>query len=593
MQKKDPKEKRSKVEKAVKLTKKIPNLPSKIQLFFIFFLTIFSIGVVARIFLNLKNGTSGGLTNAGFAAILVAFLPFILMSFMSKGLLRKIPIKRFMLISGISSIIYLISYLSEMIFPNGYYTILLAYGFNFVFWYSVIKYVFNMKYSAIILAIAQTLIFAFFLFFANYLFFENFSNVAIRATASILTFILAFYAFVYVVNAPMEKNFGFRSSDAISMFFSQWFNQNKDFETFLCEIGEEVQTLVGYIVLKGKKTIAIVVPYVHFGPFGNLGGSEFSYLISKELEKRLGIESLVLHGPVTHDLDPVKSKDVKKLIYPLEKKWRAIKYTDANISIKIGNEKNTKCHYIDFNENALFGFSNAPETTEDMNAGVGLSLMNLCKKKNVLIFDEHNSETGIIKYVEPLTDLYWQYEQAMKNAMKKKGEKYNKIGFAKKQIKLNAIGKAGIKLLLFANGKNAMCWLYLDSNGIRPNTREKLIKAIKQEMKKQEFRKCEAEVITTDTHEVNIKGGVINPITDKEYAIIKMELGEMIKTAKANMEKKKVGFHIEKIRLKVLGSNQAMELISTVNSISSISKISFLLAILSASLLIFLLINIF
>ncbi len=123
----------------------------------------------------------------------------------------------------------------------------------------------------------------------------------------------------------MKKNLGVSSMDALSMFLSQWLYGEKDLEEAFEGIGEEVETLVWVGKFEGKKNSALfVVPYIHFGPFGNLGGSEFTWQIADSLccdyagERKHTLrhqrDVFVFHGMATHDFNPVSSGEIHNVV---------------------------------------------------------------------------------------------------------------------------------------------------------------------------------------------------------------------------------------------------------------------------------------
>ena len=79
-------------------------------------------------------------------------------------------------------------------------------------------------------------------------------------------------------------------------------------------------------------------------------------------------------------------------------------------------------------------------------------------------------------------------------------------------------------------------------------------------------------VYTTDTHKVNTVRGVVNPLEENE--VILKQILFLVKHAREDM--KDAQFYAEKrpIEIRALGAKQAIEIVSTVNSIVAISKVA-------------------
>ena len=134
------------------------------------------------------------------------------------------------------------------------------------------------------------------------------------AVASLIL-LIAVGALVFIINAPTKRNFGISTIDTITMFFAQWVSGNKGLEDILAGTGETITTQVGVITFKHGKSIkaTFVVPQIHYGPIGNLGGSEFPGLLSTSIAKETGAPCVVFKGAANHDFDPVYSSDLKKI----------------------------------------------------------------------------------------------------------------------------------------------------------------------------------------------------------------------------------------------------------------------------------------
>jgi putative membrane protein len=140
---------------------------------------------------------------------------------------------------------YLSSLLLSNIFPPASNLVFVGFGVAFALWYFMLVIAFDFRKSAPMFALMQVLLFAFFfLSGAGFGGWIDPGGVMLRVFFASLVFICGVYLMFYVVSAPMKKNLGVSSMDALSMFLSQWLYGEKDLEEVFDEIGEDAETLV-------------------------------------------------------------------------------------------------------------------------------------------------------------------------------------------------------------------------------------------------------------------------------------------------------------------------------------------------------------
>ena len=234
---------------------------------------------------------------------------------------------------------------------------------------------------------------------------------------------------------------------------------------------------------RGKNSSAVfVAPAVHFGPFGNLGGSEFSALISKYVASEHDATAFVFHGAATHDFDPVSSSEVTKVDRAVSAALSGMRYESAMGGFSLGKSKSCRALALNVNGTSFIGLSRAPRTTEDINFAVGLSLKNAAEKlvRHAIIVDAHNAETGDIKFVEPGDPLVFEMEEAITDALSKKARPAAlRLGIASRKLALRTVGDNGLRLALFEAGGKHLALVLLDANGIQPSARRALIDAVR------------------------------------------------------------------------------------------------------------------
>ncbi len=490
-------------------------------------------------------------------------IPAILTAICITILIKKIGLNRTLFISYIGAIIYGINYIIYSLTLD-YMISIFTFGFVFIIWFITLYIFFGLRKSAILFAVFQLLFSLIFFIADTQTINQNVWGLLAKIYLSAIIMLLAVFYSIKMINAPMKKNIGISSTDAASLFFEQWMFGSNKMEEMILKISEQITTNVDWINLENDKLkLKLVTPYVHFGPFGTLGGSQFSELIPEKIG-----QSIVFHAPVTRDYNPASEKSLDIIVKAIQTQ-KMTKTIKGNI-LKI-KTNNAYADVIRLNDYVIVGLSRAPNSTEDIDPGLGQAIKSIIETQDlgVLLIDMHNCETNDIKPILPGSEGAEEYLTLAKEISNKiKSLKLYDIKIGYSEIKQSELSKkiqfkiagAGIKIISFILKNKTYTMVVLDSNGITPKAKEIL-------------NQLECEVYTTDTHAVNTVKGVINPITEKEV----MEIKELIKTAIHNSinnaQEMKGAYNSKKIILNVLGRNKTTEIVTTLNATIAMIKI--------------------
>lgn len=578
---------RNNVKSAIGLTSYFVSLPPSRYLI----LAVVLVGFLFGLFIDFgRYGPDNYLLKALIDGSMVLTLPALLSAVIVKLMIKKMPFRRIMATALAGQVVYGTAYLSSYIYSSVNETIaqliiLVGAALVFVLWYVIARLIFILKYRSIIFAIVQLLFYLIFLINSHHLAFissEPLSDLLTKFSIASFILLAALYLFFLIINAPMKKSFGFSSTDAFTYVISQWLYHNKDLEAAFESVGTRAKTLLSIMGFKRKKdTIYFVTPCVHFGPFGNLGGSEFSYLIANAVDKKYNSKTLVFHGTVTHDLNPVSTNQLDNITAAIDSCIQNAQYKNAKISFSLGKKKECHAECLCINNSAFLGLSRAPKVTEDINLGVGLALMYEAEKftETAMIVDQHNAETGEITSFEPGDPIGFRYLDAVKNAVSnKKQQTPLSIGVSLRHIENNVLGKAGIKVAVLSS-KPEYVIVLVDSNGVTPTFREKIIREIKAM-----GRNCVVGVYTTDTHQLNMVKGVLNPLKAESHVLEEIKKGVI--QARADMQEAQFFSAKKWFELDVIGAKQSIEMVSTVNSVVAVAKLTLPLILVGAILII-------
>jgi len=580
------------INRAVGLTSYFITLPPALHIV----IGMIVLGLVFGLLINIGRDTP--IHYAFLDGLMLLTLPALLSSLIVKLMLRKMPFRRIVATAFGGEIVYSLAYGASLLLAGvnpiwAQFVILIGSAIVFVFWYIIARFVFILKYRSILFAMIQLMLYLIFLVSnqALYTSSEPFIGLATKFFLSSFVLLGALVLFFMIINAPMKTNLGLSSTDAMSYLFSAWLYHNKDVEKAFEQVGEDAKTILSVMGFKRKSdTVFFVTPYVHFGPFGNLGGSEFSSLIAQEIDQKHGSRTFVFHGTVTHDLNPVASSELSKLMSAFEATLADAAYKDAKVSISLGQSQECRAQALMLGDSAMIGLSRAPQTTEDINFGLGLALISEAEKRleTAMVVDQHNAETGDITSFEPGSLAGFGYMNAIKDCLgKNPAKKALRLGVAFRSVDSDVLGRAGIKVAVFSSSPEYVVVL-IDSNGVTPKFRDRLEAEIRK-LGKSKGRDFEIGIFTTDTHQTNMVRGVLNPLKEEENILAAIMSG--CSEAMSDMQEAKFFADKRWFDIRVIGARQSIEVISTINSIVAISKITLPLVFVGGLLLLLALVS--
>jgi putative membrane protein len=574
---------------ALGITKYFVSLPSAKQLAALILLIPMLAGALLAVIESKRLDIAEIVAGAG-SALFIISIPSFIAALSLAALRRRVQPARALALGLLSSIAYLFFYFLAMILrpivPAAFNIIFIGFGIAFLLWLAILKFAFGLERSAWLFALAQSAGYAIFLLAGSSLYAGAIDDLLLRVGLSAAVFTAALYALLSLASGPLKKNLGLKSADILSGFSSQWLYGEKDLEEAFDEIGEEVVTYVAVAKFETRHgALQWIVPYVHFGPFGNLGGSQFSSQIPLQLNEE-GVQNFVFHSTCTHDFDPVSSSQIKHIVEAVRKISKRLKPMPASYCIKNAQVGSSRCHLLEIKDYMIASFSRAPLSTEDINFAIGWGLMGQMEAKasKSIVIDCHNAETGDVDYVEPGSEIAFEMSDALDEAMKKNAKKQKMLaGWACNRAEgIESIGDAGVMVTCISSlSQNPAFFILIDSNGITSDARERLILAVKKNFENASF----VEIFTTDTHQLNSVRGVFNPAGAQCLQELEKAVVEACKKAWENLAPASFDMGKERIKIKVLGPYQSAEIVATINSVVAILKVALPLALIAAAAL--------
>lgn len=399
-------------------------------------------------------------------------------------------------------------------------------------------------------------------------------QITLKAMIAAIIIVLAIYAFISIIASPFKKNLGIGVLDLLSLFIAHMNEGSNSLEGIFEPMSEAIDTVVTFISFKTEEGIKalFISPSVHPGPLGDLGGSNMPTILAN----RFNHFTMVAHGPSTHDFNPIAVSEIDKIEKSVKNGLDNVEYSpNASKFVRYNSEKaNIGVQF--FNEGMVILSTFAPEAVDDIEFGVGLTMMaqsrSRCSVKDSIIVDCHNSFTAESGEVLPGNSEVFQLIDVIDKINPQQEKHEIKVGCYGNNMddldKQEGIGESGIKTMIIEVDSQRTAYVLFDSNNMEIGFRKEIIDSVK------DLEIDEIEVMTTDTHTVNTISRGYNPIgiakRDEIIEYVKLSIKEAIK----DLEKVEVGTGTEKIiGLNTFGPNNSTELISTISSVVAVSKI--------------------
>ncbi|MCR5026268.1 MAG: DUF2070 family protein [Methanobrevibacter sp.] len=414
-------------------------------------------------------------------------------------------------------------------------------------------------------------------------------NIIIKTVIASIIFVLAIYSFISVAASPLKKNLDIGMLDLISLFIAHMNEGSTLLESTFENMGEPIDTIVTFISFKGVNGIKslFISPFVHPGPLGNIGGSNMPTILANKFDNF----TMVAHGPSTHDFNPVTTGEIDKIETCIKEGINEIEYSKKASVFKRYSSNAANIGVQFFNEGMVILSTFAPEDSDDIEFGVGLTMMtqsiSKCHVKDSVIVDCHNSfspESGEVLPGNPevfdLIDVINKIEIHEECESIKVGCHEDKMENLDKH---EGVGESGLKTMIIEVNNQRTAYILFDANNMEMGFRQEIIKATEN------LDIDEIEVMTTDTHTVNTLSRGYNPIgIEKRSEIIEYVI-KSIQLAIDDLEEVEVGTGTKKIKnLNTFGPKNSTELISTISSIVAVSKIIAPVLLITALFIVFL-----
>ena len=400
--------------------------------------------------------------------------------------------------------------------------------------------------------------------------------------------------FLRTIDYPWRRSLGVSVLDFIRGFIGHIAEGTDELEDFFEQLGEEAVvpvTVLAFRTEDGTEKARFVLPMIHPGPMGEIGGGNLPERIATQAD---GL-AFPPHATAGHDFNLVTDDEVDTLIDTVARAHDRIEFTEeATTGVRVA-EGEAKLLGQAFGGDAFVVNTYSPGFADDVEYAVGLSAAAEARSAgldDVLLVDAHNCNNGLdgddLGHVVPGSRRSFDMIQGA-------GELGTRLTTARRgQVHLGVawertpwgpqegIGPLGIRVAVVEVADHRTAYVLVDGNNMEPGLREQLLASVEGV--------DEAEVMTTDTHIVNTveaDNQVGAAIPDPELIEV---VTDLVDRAVADLEPVRAGMASERAEVTVFGNDRTETLASHANAMVSMGgalAVAFVLAVFTVSALVF------
>ncbi|MFD1527451.1 DUF2070 family protein [Halolamina salina] len=406
---------------------------------------------------------------------------------------------------------------------------------------------------------------------------------------------VAVWVFLVAVDQPWRRSMGVSMLDFLRGFIGHVAEGTRELEDFFEQLGEEAIVPVTVLAFRrpdGTEKARFVLPMIHPGPMGEIGGGNLPERVAETAE---GL-AFPPHATAGHDFNLVTEREVDRLIDAADRAHRRIEYDDEATRSARTVAGDAKLLGQAFGGDGLLVNTFSPDFADDVEYGVGLTAREGARTNgldDVLLVDAHNCNNGLdgpdLGHVTPGSPRSFDMINAAEQAGARLGdapEASLSLGTAWDETDWEpqeGIGPLGIRVAVTAVDGQETAYVLVDGNNMEPwlrdRTREELLETVGA-----------AEVMTTDTHIVNTVEADNQVGAEIDHSAFIEVVSDLVEAARADIEPVEAGMATEREEVTVFGNDRTETLASHANAVVSLGgafAVAVILAVVAISVLLF------
>jgi putative membrane protein len=407
---------------------------------------------------------------------------------------------------------------------------------------------------------------------------------------------VAVWGFLTVVDIPWRRSLGVSVFDFVRGFIGHLAEGTQELEAFFEQLGEEAVVPVTVCSIRrrdGSEKARFVLPMLHPGPMGDIGGGTLPIRIAEDADG-LGFAP---HATAGHDFNLVTEREVETIRRAARSAMDRLEYTTAaSPSVRHGEGEATLTGQR-IGDDALLIGTFAPQCTDDVMYSVGLAATSAARTsglEDVFLVDAHNCNDGLtggdLGHVTPGSQRAFDLIEGAEGL----GERLAGAGTGELRVGVawdetdwepaDGIGPLGVRVAVFEVAGQRTAYVLVDGNNMEPGLRDRIVAGVEGVDR--------VEVMTSDTHVVNTvdaENQVGQNIPAEDLVAV---VRDLVEEAVADVEPVEAGMATERAEVTVFGNDRTETLASHANAVVSMGgalAVAVVLGVLSMSVLLFVL----
>jgi putative membrane protein len=381
------------------------------------------------------------------------------------------------------------------------------------------------------------------------------------------------YAFLRILDRPWRRSLDVSALDFLRGFIGHIAEGSQELEDFFEAIGESAivpVTVLSFRRSDGSEKARWVLPMIHPGPMGDIGGGNLPQRVAESAE---GL-AFPPHATAGHDFNLVTEREVETLIDAADRALETVEYHEtATQPVRIDREEVSVVGQT-VGDDGFFVATFAPGYADDVDYAVGLAAgaeARVAGVDDVLLVDAHNSNNGLqgedLGHVVPGSRRSFELIQAVSDAAEalhdaeaapiELGTAWEKTNWKPEE----GIGPLGIRVAVLSVGDRRIAYVLVDGNNMEPGLRGALLDAIDGV--------DDAEVMTTDTHIVNTVQSSNQVGAAIDHGALCATVSDLVDRAIDDLEPVEAGMATETAEVTVFGNDRTETLASQANAVIS------------------------
>lgn len=320
--------------------------------------------------------------------------------------------------------------------------------------------------------------------------------------------------FLDLFDSPLKENFSASASEIFRAYLDHLTTGSFSAERVVNRWSEPIDARFGVVAFHrpgGGLKAAMVVPVLHPGPVGRLGGGDMPGKIADGVT---GCDFVMVpHGPATHDYNPTTTDEVARFADRVHEVVEGMEPGEGG-SPAVSAGETVKVTSQFFDGGALLTYTSWPRALDDVDHGVGLAAeleAELAGADPAVFADCHNSlrpGAGQVFLSTP------RAEAIQRNAHRATGEAAAQrvaelqVGVAQEDEtfrEAEGIGGQGVQVLAVEAAGQRQAYVLWDGNNMLPEVNQRIAEEIEDVVDAH-------QIMTTDNHSVNATAGAFGPV---------------------------------------------------------------------------------